>query len=334
MKKDEGKLFAFDNWLADDNVIRDFIKLTQISEVALDCGGQIYEHTQCCHEITYVVSGEGFLYTDDTAMLVHRGDIHVVSKDKRHRLIASPRENLRYICLGFDFTEIRHDFEPIASFYQNAPYFTISSEGDIRYLFEMLIREFYAHTSSEAFDSALESLIKLILIKVYRAFSANETEILPEDRRKGIGSTVYRITQYIDTNLYSVKTVREMAFALGFTENYLSHVFKNSMGVSLTSYIMKKRLEAARMLISYRTMSLTGISALLQFDSVQSLSRAFKREYGLSPSQYAKSDTIDMGTGGSGVDRKSGCNSGSTAKAEIDLESKEQKHGKKAVRKQ
>lgn len=302
MNRDEGKLFAFDNWLADDNVVRDFIRITQISEVALDYGGQIYEHTQCCHEITYVVSGEGFLYTDDTAMRVGRGDIQVVSKGKRHRLIASPQDNLRYVCLGFDFTELRRDFEPIIAFYQNAPCFTLSSEGDIRILFEMLIREFYAHMSerttdtacpaTEAFDSVLESLIKLILVKVYRTFSAYGEKAVPNNGRKGVGSTVYRITQYIDTNLYSVKTVREIAVALNFTENYLSHVFKKSMGISLTSYIMKKRLEAACMLLSHKTLSLTEISALMQFDSVQSLSRAFKKEYGLSPSQYRKnSDT-------------------------------------------
>lgn len=298
MNRDEGKLFAFDNWLADDNIVRDFIRLAQISEVALDCGGQIYEHTQCCHEITYVVSGEGFLYTDDTAMRVGRGDIHVVSKGRRHRLIASPQENLRYICLGFDFVESRRDFENIMAFYQNAPCFTLSSEGDIRILFEMLIREFYAHTSAhttdtacpatEAFDSVLEALIKLILVKVYRTFSAHGEEVLPNSGRKGVGSTVYRITQYIDTNVYSVKTVREIAVALNFTENYLSHVFKKSMGTSLTAYIMKKRLEAARMLLLHKTLSLTEISALMQFDSVQSLSRAFKKEYGLSPSQYRK----------------------------------------------
>ncbi len=240
-------------------------------------------------------------------MRVGRGDIHIVSKGKRHRLIASPQENLRYICLGFDFIELRRDFENIIAFYQNAPCFTLSSEGDIRILFEMLIREFYAHMSTRthddtacltagAFDSVLESLIKLILVKVYRAFSLRGEETLPANGRKGVGSTVYRITQYIDTNVYSVKTVREIAVALNFTENYLSHVFKKSMGISLTSYIMKKRLEAAFMLLSHKTLSLTEISALMQFDSVQSLSRAFKKEYGLSPSQYRKNGDTEAKT--------------------------------------
>ena len=58
------------------------------------------------------------------------------------------------------------------------------------------------------------------------------------------------------------------------------------MGISLLAYIKKKKVEAAKGLIESRSMSFEEISELLKFDSVQSLSRAFKQEYGKTPTQY------------------------------------------------
>lgn len=286
MDSSEGKLFEFNNWLADDDVVLDFIKLTQISEMALEPGGQIYEHMQCCHEITYIISGEGFLYTNDNVMHIRAGSIHVISKYDRHRIIASPYQKLRYICLGFDFLEIPKEYKEICEFYKKSPENTVSAEGNIRYLFDMLVDEVYANR--EINDGALESIIKLILIKSFRCFVKASGILSKEKGRKFGNTTVYKITKYIDSNIYTVKTVREIASALNFTENYISHIFKTNMGISLLSYIKKKKVEAARVLMENRNMTQTEISELLKFDSVQSLSRAFKLEYGRTPTQYLK----------------------------------------------
>lgn len=284
MDGEEGKLFEFNNWFANDNIAFDFIKLTQISEVALEPGGQMYEHTQCCHEITYIISGEGFFYTNDEVMRVKSGDIHVVSKDDRHRIIASPYEKLRYICLGFDFLEISENYAEICEFYKKSPEVTVAAEGNTRYLFDMLIDEIYV--KREIKSGALESIIKLILIKVFRSFAKASGRIAKEKSRKYGNMTVYKITKYIDSNIYDVKSVRDIAAALNFTENYVSHTFKANMGISLLAYIKKKKVEAAKVLMENGNMTLTEIAALLNFDSVQSLSRAFKLEYSKTPTQY------------------------------------------------
>lgn len=284
MDSSEGKLFEFNNWLADDNIVLDFIKLTQISEVALEPGGQIYEHMQCCHEITYIISGEGFLYTNDNVMHIRAGDIHIISKYDRHRIIASPYQKLRYVCLGFDFLDIPEKYAQVCDFYKKSPENTVSAEGNIRYLFDMLVDEVYVNRGIE--DGALESIIKLILIKSFRCFVKAADRAANEKVRKYGNITVYKITKYIDSNIYTVKTVREIASALNFTENYISHTFKANMGISLLSYIKKKKVEAARVLMKNGNMTQTEISELLKFDSVQSLSRAFKQEYGRTPTQY------------------------------------------------
>ena len=102
--KESNPLFYFGNFYR-ENLSFDFIRLTQICEIALEPDGEVNEHTQICHEITLIVSGNGTFYTEDTALSVRQGDIHVVACGDRHRICASSSEKLRYICIGFSFDE-------------------------------------------------------------------------------------------------------------------------------------------------------------------------------------------------------------------------------------
>ena len=285
MAEVDGRLFAFENLFWRQNMLLDFIKILQISEIVLEPGGQIFDHEQICHEITYVVSGAGYFYTDGSAMRADYGDIHVVSKGQYHKIIGDENEKLRYICIGFDFGEIPDNFREIAAFFANSPSFLLKSEGDIRHLFDMMINEFYQNTAEK--NMVLEHIIKLILIRVYQRF-INSSKKLNSERNsiKKKSSTVYGIIKYIDINIYNVKSVREIAAALNFTENYISHIFKASMGISLSAYIKQRKVQTARALLENQNMTLTEIAEILNFDSVQSLSRAFKQEYSKTPTQY------------------------------------------------
>lgn len=280
----EGKLFDFENWFEKEHTVLDFIQLLQISEVVLEPGGQIYDHLQKCHEITYIISGAGIFYTDGVPMRVEHSDIHVISQNRHHQIIAGQYEKLRYICIGFRLEQVPEPFREAADFYASSPNTTVRSEGEIRHLFDMLIQELYSRTAME--DPSVELLLKLILLKVYRCF-VKRTERLNQEKELACGNaTVYKVIKYIDYYIYPVKSVREIADALNFTENYLSHLFKQHMGIPLSAYIKQKKLETAKILLENRKMSLTEIAEVLNYDSVQSLSRAFKLEFGVTSTRY------------------------------------------------
>ena len=103
-----------------------------------------------------------------------------------------------------------------------------------------------------------------------------------------VKSEYSKIIKYIDTNIYNVKTVRDIAIDLNFTENYISHLFKSNMGISLSQYIKKQKLKVAKTLLETKNITLTEVAKILNFDSVQSLSRAFKQEYNQTPTEFLK----------------------------------------------
>lgn len=58
------------------------------------------------------------------------------------------------------------------------------------------------------------------------------------------------------------------------------------MGITLQTYIREKKLETAKILLEYGSLSISEVAELLHFDSVQSLTRGFKKLYGVTPYQY------------------------------------------------
>jgi len=67
---------------------------------------------------------------------------------------------------------------------------------------------------------------------------------------------------------------------------YLSNIFSEVKGITLQQFIIKHRIEKAKELIIYDELSLTQISARLQYSSVSHLSNQFKKVTGLTPSAF------------------------------------------------
>lgn len=288
MHTENDKLFHFGSFFERTQAF-DFIDLWQIAELALCPGGEIEAHAQICHEISYVVSGSGVFYTGDDAYEVKQGDIHVVAKGDPHRIVASPKEKLRYICIGFHFAEVPEAYRHICSFYETSPRGVANCNSDIRGLFDMLIGEFYVLQEDRA--PAIAELLKLILIKVGRAFVTDALQKPTPARGIGEPGTMYRIVKFIDDNIYTVRTVSEISRELHYSESYLSTVFRQRMGVTLQTYIREKKLETAKMLLEYGNLTVNEVASLMHFDCVPSFSRNFKKKYGMTPYRYISEKT-------------------------------------------
>lgn len=95
-----------------------------------------------------------------------------------------------------------------------------------------------------------------------------------------------RICTYIDAHLSEPLSLDDLSKAFYMNKYYLSHTFKENMGISIHSYIIRQRLEACKNALTDSRSSITDICSRFGFESYSSFFRYFKKEYGLSPKQY------------------------------------------------
>ena len=92
---------------------------------------------------------------------------------------------------------------------------------------------------------------------------------------------------YIDTNIYTIKNLNDLAEVFSYNYSYLSTLFKSTMEITLNDYYHNRRLDAARLLIDEGEFSITAISEKLNYSSLYAFSKAFKNKYGSSPKKYS-----------------------------------------------
>ena len=93
---------------------------------------------------------------------------------------------------------------------------------------------------------------------------------------------------YIQLHLHEAIVVRELAEMVGLNESYLSTLFKLETGVTLTEYVILKRMEAAENMLKHSDFSLSEISDILNFSSYSHFARTFRKYYNTSPKEYRK----------------------------------------------
>ena len=98
-------------------------------------------------------------------------------------------------------------------------------------------------------------------------------------------SLFQNILSYVENNLEESLTLDQIAGNFFVSKYYIAHLFKDTLGISLHQYIIKKRLAECRSAIVSGG-SITEIYEKYGFGDYSSFFKAFKKEYGMSPKEY------------------------------------------------
>jgi AraC family transcriptional regulator len=104
-----------------------------------------------------------------------------------------------------------------------------------------------------------------------------------------------RIDQVIDhlnNNLDRSVPLEELAAAAFFSRFHFHRIFVAIMGETVNNFTDRLRNEKAARLLRFSERSVAEISTLCGFSSPSTLSRAFKRYFGVSPARYRKGEEI------------------------------------------
>ena len=235
-------------------------------------------------ELTVVTDGEGVVFTDGVPTKVARGDIYLSFPLELHQIVSSATAPLQFDFFAFQPTKAHFGDE----FTELAKRCNLNNrvvkEDRIVTLIGEAIAEFLNKQAD--YEELLYCQFRQILIYLLRAFNALQTTpcAVATTQPKAF---CYQMMNYIDTHIYTMKTLQAMATAFNYNYSYLSALFKETTGGSLSCYHRKKKLETATVLLRENELSITQIAELLHYSSPYAFSRAFKAEYGLSPKQFS-----------------------------------------------
>ncbi len=99
---------------------------------------------------------------------------------------------------------------------------------------------------------------------------------------------VQKMQHYINTHLNKPITLRLLAKAAGYSPYHSARIFKELTGKTPFEYIRRLRLSKAAVLLRDENVKVIDVALDFVFDSHEGFTRAFSKEFGVTPKTYTK----------------------------------------------
>ncbi len=238
------------------------------------------------YELTVVTGGKGTVLTNGEATEVEKGDIYFSFPSEFHEIRSSENRPLQFCFFAFrsENDEIARELENVRERCMLSNYRVFRDER-VSFLVGNIISEM---TDEDTYaERQIHAMIEQIICYTIRAFRTLEVKSTERSVSKP-EEFCYRIMNYIDTHIYTMSSLSDVAEAMHYNYSYISDLFSRTTSETLCSYYRRRRLDAARLLLAEGKLSVTQISELLNFSSIYTFSRSYKDYFGVSPNVSRK----------------------------------------------
>jgi AraC family transcriptional regulator len=97
---------------------------------------------------------------------------------------------------------------------------------------------------------------------------------------------IEEVLRYIRAHIQEPLDRETLADVAGFSVPHFHRIFRSQVGESAISYIRRLRLERAGRKLRMGAVDITEVALAAGYDSHAAFSKAFKQQFGLSPSEF------------------------------------------------
>lgn len=225
-------------------------------------------HQHDCWELVYCTEGQGcFEFENGTTIQYKAGELVAIPPEERHTNTSS--QGFNNIYLTMDDTVFPH----------RGAFRVCDEDGNLNHAFSQA--KYYYLSDINKRELVLGALGELIASYII-VFRSKDEFSTPVER---IRTLILR--NYADPNFALDQAVREMPFHY----DYLRKLFKKEMGITPLEYMTSLRMKKAENLLSAmwsREYSVSEVAQMCGYEDALYFSRVFKKNYGCSPSNFAK----------------------------------------------
>ncbi|MDO5519278.1 MAG: AraC family transcriptional regulator [bacterium] len=243
-------------------------------------------HSHTCCELFYLTKGKIQLTLKEKSYLLEPGSMYILSPMERHYVTCLSQGYERFVCfLDLQAYEELCPVPSLLSILKNRPpefnHVFTNLPPYVNALFIELTKEFH-HNYKDPYSSYRSlNLYNELLIQLYRCSPDHFKLPTPP-------SNLQNIQHYLELHYMEPLKIKELADTFYINQYYLTHAFKKYTGYSPKQYITKLQFMKVRKLLLTSNHTISEIAEATGFETVNDLSRRFKKEYGITPREYRK----------------------------------------------
>ena len=270
------------------NSLKKTAKLLYISSAKYGGDWHSIQHTHNCSELFYVIEGQGQFLIENETYPVSVNDLVIVNPNVSHTEVSLNASPLKYIVLGVEGLELT------ATNGSNNTNFCIINFKNLRENILLCLQNMLTEIENKhpGYDIVCQDLMEILIVLLGR--QTNFATILSPISKKTsrlCGSS----KRYIDTHYQENITLDQLAEVCHVSKYHLAHAFTEEYGISPINYLISKRISEAEHLLKTTDFSLSLISSTTGFSSSSYFAQIFRKQKGMSPTEFRKSSRQEQG---------------------------------------
>lgn len=234
------------------------------------------------YQVFYVARGEGvFESVSCKEQVVKEGSIMILFPGEWHRFRPNPEKGWDEFWIGFN-GPIMDNLVDKHFFSRQSPIMEIGVHESIFNLYTGILDRIREEKSGY---QPLVSGILLHLLGQVHSIQKEQSSAKENINEAIINKARFILRANLDTNIEMEKVAEE----LNVSYAWFRKAFKMYTGMAPNQYLLKLKIEQAKLLTADHSKSIKEIAYSLNFESAEYFSKFFKEKTGMSPEQYRKS---------------------------------------------